>query len=53
MAEQKSAAEGATAVLGGMGGRGGRRGKTPVEMSNCERVVDLMQAAFGEWRIAE
>ena len=31
----------------------GRRGKTPVEVSNWEKVVYLVQTAFGEGRLAE
>ena len=30
-----------------------RRGKTPAYMSNWEKVVDLVQADFGEGWIAE
>ena len=29
------------------------REKTPAEVSNWERVVDLIQTAFGEGRLAE
>ena len=54
-AEKKSAAEGRKEVLDRTGEEGmeGRRGKTPTEMSNWERVVDLVQTVFGEGRLAE
>ena len=35
------------------GGVDYRRGKMPAEISNWERLVDLVQAAFGEVRIVE
>ena len=50
--EQTLVAEGMMAVTDGTGGEE-RRGKMPEEVSNCERVVYLIQAVFGEGRLAE
>ena len=47
--EQTTAAEGTTVVPDGTGGEGMeyRTGKTPAEVSNWDRVVDLVQTEFG------
>ena len=49
MAAKKEAAEGKTSVLGGTGGEETYeiRGEAPADMSNWERVVDLVRAGFG------
>ena len=51
---QKSVEEGITALLRGTGGEDTeeRKGKAPADMSNWERVVDLVQADFGEEQLA-
>ena len=51
--EQTTAAEGTTSVPNRMGTEGTEeiRGETPAEISNWERVVDLVQTAFEEKRL--
>ena len=52
-AAQKAAAEGITEELGGTGEGADRRVNTPAEMSNWERMVELVWEAFGERQITE
>ena len=54
MAAQKTAAEGITTVIGGTWGEETEeiRRKMPADMSNWERVVDLVWAACGGEHVA-